>query len=88
MLVRRQGDWLSAQVGDEIVMMSAEKGNYIGLNAVGARIWELISSPTPVDEICVRLLEEFDVAPDVCRTEVAAFLDELKARGAIDVDAA
>ena len=42
MMVRKQGDWLSAKVGDELVMMSAEKGNYIGLSEVGARIWELI----------------------------------------------
>ncbi len=45
MMVRKQGDWLAAKVGDELVMMSAEKGNYIGLSEVGARIWELIETP-------------------------------------------
>ena len=45
MMVRKQGDWLAAKVGDELVMMSAEKGNYIGLSEVGARIWELIEEP-------------------------------------------
>ena len=49
MLVRKQGDWLAAKVGDELVMMSAEKGNYIGLSEVGARIWELIETPQDVD---------------------------------------
>jgi hypothetical protein len=44
-LVRRKGDWLSAMVGDELVMMSAERGNYLGLTPVGARIWELIEEP-------------------------------------------
>ena len=47
MIVRKQGDWLAAKVGDELVMMSAEKGNYIGLSEVGARIWELIETPQP-----------------------------------------
>ena len=37
MMVRKQGDWLAAKVGDELVMMSAEKGNYIGLSARSAR---------------------------------------------------
>jgi hypothetical protein len=36
MPVRKQGDWPAAEVGDELVMMSAEKGNYIGLSEVGA----------------------------------------------------
>ena len=39
MMIHRDGDWLAAKVGDELVMMSATKGNYIGLSAVGARIW-------------------------------------------------
>ena len=48
MMVRRKDGWLSAKVGDELVMMSAEKGNYIGLSDVGARIWELLrASPPP-----------------------------------------
>ena len=32
MKIERKGDWLSAQVGDELVMMSAESGAYLGLN--------------------------------------------------------
>ena len=70
MMVRRQGDWLAAKVGDELVMMSAENGNYVGLSEVGARIWELIETPQAVDQLCARLQNEFDVTPAVCRAEV------------------
>lgn len=86
MVIQKQGDWLAAKVGDEIVMMSAEKGNYIGLNSVGARIWELIETPQNVDAVCERLTEEFDVAPDVCRAEVQDFLDVLVSHGAITLE--
>jgi len=86
MMVRKQGDWLSAKVGDELVMMSAEKGNYIGLSEVGARIWELIETPQDVDSLCAQLTDEFDVAPEVCRTEVETFLNELVTHGAIALD--
>jgi hypothetical protein len=55
MKVERKGDWLSARVGDELVMMSAEQGHYIGLSEVGARIWELIAEPVELDELCERL---------------------------------
>lgn len=86
MLVKRQGDWLAAKVGDELVMMSAEKGNYLGLSEVGARIWELLETPRAIDEICTKLEAEFDVAPETCRAEVEAFLNELAAQHAISLD--
>jgi hypothetical protein len=86
MLVRKQGDWLSAKVGDELVMMSAEKGNYIGLSEVGARIWELIETPQEVDALCGKLQEEFEVTPEACRADVDSFLAELVKHGAIALD--
>jgi Coenzyme PQQ synthesis protein D (PqqD) len=86
MMVRKQGDWLAAKVGDELVMMSAEKGNYIGLSEVGARIWELIETPQDFESVCTRLQDEFEVEPEVCRAEVETFLDELVQHGAIALD--
>jgi hypothetical protein len=86
MMVRKQGDWLSAKVGDELVMMSAEKGNYIGLSEVGARIWELIDTPLPIEAVCAQLQDEYAVTPDVCRAEVETFLNELVTHGAIALD--
>ncbi len=88
MMVQRQGDWLSARVGEELVMMSAQKGNYIGLSDVGARIWDLIETPLPLEDICVRLTAEFEVSPEVCRSEVEAFLAQLEEHGAVALDPA
>jgi len=82
MITRRQG-WIAAKVGDDLVMMSVETGVYIGLNSVGARIWELIEAPAEVDELVARLTEEFDAAPDACRRDVEAFLADLEGRQVI-----
>ena len=86
MFVQRQGDWLSARVGDELVMMSAAKGNYLGLSEVGARIWELIETRIPIEGIVERLVAEFEVSPEVCRAEVEAFLNELQTHGAVELE--
>jgi len=86
MMVRKQGDWLAAKIGDELVMMSTEKVNYIGLTAVGARIWELIDTPQDVGAVCAQLLKEYDIPPEACRAEVDAFLNELVQHGAIALD--
>jgi hypothetical protein len=84
-VIERQGDWLSARVGDEIMMMSAEKGNYLGVNEVGARIWELIETPSDIDAVCAALQQEFVIEPDICRTEVETFLGEMEKHGAVAV---
>jgi hypothetical protein len=86
MVVRKQGDWLAAKVGDELVMMSAEKGNYIGLSEVGARIWELLERPQELDSVCARLQEEYEIGPEACRAEVESFLNELVKHGAVALD--
>jgi len=88
MKVGRKGDWLAARVGDELVMMSAAKGNYLGLSEVGARVWELIETPSELDAICGQLAGEFEVAPDVCHAEVLAFVDDLVKHGAAELQAA
>jgi hypothetical protein len=86
MMVRRKGEWLSAKVGDELVMMSAEQGEYVGMSEVGARIWELIESPQELETLCGKLQEEFEVSPEACRTDVEAFLNELVKHGAVALD--
>ncbi len=82
MVVERSGDWLAARVGAEMLMMSASRSRYIGLNEVGVRIWELIERPLSVDRLCERLVQEFDVTPEACRADVEAFLQELARSGA------
>lgn len=86
-MIQRDGDWLAAKVGDELVMMSAAKGNYIGLSEVGARIWELLDMPRTTDDLCAALVAEYDVAPDTCRAEVDHFLATLASHDAIRIDA-
>jgi hypothetical protein len=87
-IIARKGDWLAAKIGDELVMMSVAKGNYIGLSDVGARIWELMETPLEMDALCARLEAEYAVTPATCRAEVEAFLAELVEHGAASLDAA
>lgn len=83
MAIRKSTDWLCARAGEEIMMMNAAQGSYIGLNAVGARIWDLLDSEPDADSICARLVEEFAVDEALCSAEVEAFLAELEANKAV-----
>ena len=81
-MISRYGDWISARVGEEIMMMSVERGIYLGLNEVGARIWDLIETPKPRETLYSALQAEFDVNEETCQNEVDDFLQELLSHGA------
>jgi len=85
-VIYRDGDWLAAKVGDEMVMMSATKGNYIGLSPVGARIWELLETPRSTESLCRALVGEYDVDPATCRAEVDSFIATLSQQQAVRID--
>jgi coenzyme PQQ synthesis protein D (PqqD) len=74
----RNGEILYAAVGtEEAVMMSVSAGRYYGLNAVAARIWELLERPRTIAELCALLQEEFEIDARTCEAEVLIFVDDL-----------
>jgi len=79
-LVRAEG-LLTAALDQELLMMSVEQGRYYNLNAVGARIWELLETPTSTDALVATLTAEYDVDPETARSHVERFLGELRQRG-------
>lgn len=88
MQIARTGDWLTARIGPELVMMSAKRGIYLGLTEVGARVWELLETESDLDRICEALQREFDVPASVCRADVEAFVEEMAGRGLVTVEPA
>ena len=79
----RCDELLEADVNGEIVALHIEKGQCYGLNAVASRIWAMLAEPTTLDDICKSLVEEYDVDPATCRTDVDALLHDLRSEGLI-----
>jgi hypothetical protein len=76
---------VSCDLAGEAAILDIKSGIYYGLNAVGARIWNLIQEPQLVDAICATILEEYDVEPDRCARDILTLLQELLANGLIEV---
>ncbi len=72
------GNQVSSDLAGEAVILNMEDGVYYGLDAVGARIWQLIQEPKSVKEVHGTLLEEFDVEPDRCMSDLLAVLQSLE----------
>lgn len=76
-IVEISADQVSAALPGEAVILSLRDGTYYGLNAVGARIWELIHEPTRIADVIERLLAEYDVDRHTCTSEVMDFLQQV-----------
>jgi hypothetical protein len=82
MVVRSDG-FIEAEIDNEIVALNIEKGACYGLNTVGSRIWSLVASPIRINDICAKLLVDYNVEPETCERQVLDLLEELRAEGMI-----
>jgi hypothetical protein len=79
----RQGV-IAKMVGSEMVLLDYDRGIYYGLNPVGARVWQLLSEGSSVEQVIERLTDEYDVARAALEADVAALLRDLQAKELVD----
>ena len=84
-LIVRGNEILSAPIDNELVILNIAKNNYVGLDDVGLRIWELLEKPIRVDELCKQLSREFDATPEHIIDDVIPFLTDLENEGLINL---
>jgi hypothetical protein len=80
---RNTENLLTSEVGDEMVMMDMEGGNYISLNKIGRVIWEQIEQPIQVETLIAYLMGRFNVDKDTCATDTMEYLQNMQDQKAI-----
>ena len=78
-------DVIHSNLADEVVLLDLKSGVYHGLEAVGARIWELLASPVSVRQVRDTLLEEYDVDSHQCEQDLLRLIEELRNHGLVEV---
>lgn len=68
---------LRTDLGEEMVMMDIESGNYISLNNVGRLIWELVEQPTSVKLVLTKLTQKFAISEEQCFEDCCPYLTEM-----------
>lgn len=76
---------VSSDLAGEVVMLNLADGTYYGLDEVGSYVWNLIRQPRAVGAVRDAILEEYDVEPDRCESDLLALLGELADNGLIEV---
>ena len=76
-IVQRVSDIVSAEVEQELVMVSIENGSYYSMSDVGRHIWEAIESPKKVSNLVEDLTLEYDIDVCSCTKQTLGFLENL-----------
>ncbi|WP_199618173.1 lasso peptide biosynthesis PqqD family chaperone [Paenibacillus alkalitolerans] len=83
-IVQAEG-YIVSDMNGEKVMMSVNNGKYYNLGKIGGRIWELLASPTTVNNVIDTLVSEYEVDRKACEDQVNAFLQTLHKEALIEV---
>jgi len=74
---------MARQVGEDVVMLDLARGDYFGLDSVGARVWQLMGEGKTLAEVCNVMMQEYEVSRETIEHDVTMLAEELAARGLI-----
>lgn len=84
-VVGQAANQISSDLAGEVVILNLQSGVYYGLDAIGARIWNLIQEPLPLKDILAVLLDEYEVEPARCESDLLNMIEQLIAKGLIEI---
>ncbi len=78
-------DVVFQNVGEETVLLNFETGVYYGLDAIGTRVWELLSKKGNLGGVFDDMIDEYEVAPQDLKRDILRLVEELQAKSLIEV---
>lgn len=84
-VIKASQNQVFSDLGGEAIILNLQSGVYYGLNEIGAQIWTLIQQPKTLKEIQTKILDTYDVEPDVCLQDLKDVLQDMEAAGLIEV---
>lgn len=76
---------VASAVGEDLAILDLDHSIYYGLDAVGARIWELLQEPTPLTQVVSKLVSEFEVDEATASEDLLALVRELLDKQLVEV---
>jgi hypothetical protein len=76
---------VSAEVGEEVVLMHLPRGRCYGLGPIGSDLWRKLKEPIQVGRLIHALSESYDAQPGVIEADVLETLEQYVAEGLIEV---
>ena len=67
--------------GAELVLLDFSRGEYFGLDELGAEIWRLAEAGETLGAIADRVVERFDVSHDIAFRDIVDLLTDMREQG-------
>ena len=74
-------------LGDEAVILNVASGVYFGLDAIGTRMWQLMSEHGSTDNVVETMLNEYEVEEGQLRRDLDNLIQQLSEKGLVKTDA-
>ncbi|HEY5670987.1 MAG TPA: PqqD family protein [Anaerolineales bacterium] len=74
---------LMRPVGDEAVLLNLDTNTYFALNPVGADMLIVLTQSSSIEQAFTRLLDMYDIAPDVMRADLQELIEDLAQQGLV-----
>jgi hypothetical protein len=81
-------DQLASNLAGETVILGLSKGRYYGVDAVGARVWQLIQTPSSIGAVRDTIVAEYDVTPEQCEADLLTLFGRMREEGLVEVPTA
>ncbi len=79
-------DVMIREVGGESVILDLKTERYLGLNAVGTRMWQVLMQSASIQAAYERLLTEYEVAPAQLESDLRELLAGLVENALITIE--
>jgi hypothetical protein len=74
-------DW--REVDGEVIALRRSTAAYLGINGSGALLWRALDGGADEASLARILVERYGIPRDAARTDVSAFVDQLRAQGLV-----
>ena len=76
-------DVLAQEVSGEMVLLDLNNEQYLGLNEVGARVWQLLENNTDLKTIYETLLSEYEVEDSILESDLNQLITDMRDAGVV-----
>jgi len=73
--------------GSELVLLDFGRGEYFGLDEIGAEIWGGLEAGKPLGEIADGLVQRYEVEREAALSDVVALVTHLRAEALLEIRA-
>lgn len=74
-------DFISRDLGDEVVLMTPDGQEIHSFEDTGLWVWTKITEGMTPDEIIAEMINEYDVVEDQAKEDFSVFIADLKEKG-------